>query len=166
MTVIVRELCGHRRLQHEWAAGDTDFSLCSQSCYSQMGKGGSPSCNTNITWGNYKQKAPPYIWLDIAHNKVIICTCFFLVHQLSVYDFSADLTYVTCQLFRQFRSDQFIKIINYIGNILANLNKTMQTKQHVTKKKNTLLFKHKQDMLGTIFLSERVFSTKSSWFIQ
>ena len=34
--------------------------------------------------------------------------------------------YVTCQLFRLV----YIKIINYIGSILANLNNTMQKKKH------------------------------------
>ena len=39
--------------------------------------------------------------------------------------------YVTCQLFRLV----YIKIINYIGSILANLNNTMQKKTKINPKK-------------------------------
>ena len=46
----------------------------------------------------------------------------------------------------------YIKIINYIGSILANLNNTVQTKQHATK--TTLIFKYKQDIIGTTFVVE------------
>ena len=39
------------------------------------------------------------------------------------------------------RRSIYIKNINYSGSILANLNNTMQTKQHATKKKAKLVFK-------------------------
>ena len=46
-----------------------------------------------------------------------------------------------------------IKIINYSGSVFANLNNTMQTKQHATRK-HTIIFKQKQDLQGTIFVVE------------
>ena len=52
----------------------------------------------------------------------------------------------------------YIKIINYSGiiHVLANLNNTLQTKQHATKK-TTLIFSYKQDILGSIFCGGRIF---------
>ena len=41
MYIIVRELCGHRRLLREWTVRGLSYLKRSQSCYSQMGKGGS-----------------------------------------------------------------------------------------------------------------------------
>ena len=51
------------------------------------------------------------------------------------------------------------KNINYSGSLLKNLNNTMQTKQNATKK-NPLIFKYKQDILGTTFCGGRIFSRK------
>ena len=62
----------------------------------------------------------------------------------------------------------YIKIINYSGiiHVLANLNNTLQTKQHATKK-ITLIFSYKQDMLGSIFCGGRIFvQTLQFLFIQ
>ena len=59
------------------------------------------------------------------------------------------------------RRSVYIKIINYRDRISANLNNTIQTKQHAMKKP-TLLFKQKQELQGTIFCGGRILSRKCS----
>ena len=57
------------------------------------------------------------------------------------------------------RRSVYIKIINHSDSISANLNNTIQTKHHALKK-NTLLFKYKQNLQGTIFCGGRILSRK------
>ena len=69
---------------------------------------------------------------------VVVVVKFIVVKVVVITTIADHLRYFTRQLFRQFRSDQFISKLSIIVEpcILANLNNTMQTKQ----KKSTLFF--------------------------
>ena len=53
----------------------------------------------------------------------------------------------------------YIKIINYSGNILANLNNTMQIKQHIVKKPHSS--SNKNNIYERLYCSGGIFSRKS-----
>ena len=58
----------------------------------------------------------------------------------------------------------YINIIDYRGSILANLNNTMGTKQHATKKNHSYK-KNKQDLQGTIFCGGGISSRKYTMYL-
>ena len=97
----------------------TDTSLLLKNC-------------SNFKMSVYGYKVCKTINKDSIKSKFTTSTCF-LLHILKVCHSSAF------QIIQNSHRSVYIKTVNYSRSILANLNNTMQTKQHATKKKKTTI---------------------------